>query len=738
MSFPFIQQLDRMDCGPVCLQIIAQYYKRSIDITHLRTVADMGKDGTSMLGLKKASESIGFIATGINIDIDDIINNDVLPLIIPWNQNHFVIIYKLSNKSKHKFYISDPSKGKYIVTEKELRQAWYGSNSSTAKGVALYLEVTDAFLENNPKYFKQSFLPQLNKIFSILYDFKKFYFNIILGIFISLIIQVALPLISKSFFDFAINGKNYNLIGVFVLSQFALLILGALVSYYRNWIVLYVGSRINISILYSHLTKLLSLDFSYFDQKNSGDIIQRINDNSRIEDFLTTRTVSVILSIINLFVFQVVLLIFNHKLSIIFNIGFGLYAIWTHVLLKKINLLDFNRFDSASKNQSFIMQLVNGVQDLKLNNAILKRVQEWRSLREDLFSFNQEFILLKQLQEFGSLIIINAFSMAITYRIAISVADKAMTIGELIAVQYIMAQLISPIGDIVAFFKSYNDAKLSLARLDEVNSFSSEDEFNEHTEYYKISDDIVFENVSFIYPGSNGKLSVSNLSVTILKGKINAVVGESGSGKTTLAKLLLKMYKPTSGCVTIAGQNLEQINSNVWRECISSVMQEGFIFSDTILNNIILQGGEVNQQKLKYALLVSNLTTFVAELPHGIYTKIGMDGSGISQGQKQRILIARCVYKDPQLIIFDEATNALDTINETIIYDNLVKYYRDKTVVTIAHRLSTIVNADQIIVFDKGSIVEVGNHNDLMNIKGIYFKLVMKQQLNNIPFNILS
>lgn len=735
MSFPFIQQLDRMDCGPVCLQIVSKFYGKNYGISYLREACDIGKDGVSLLGMKNGARTLGLEGYGVNCSINDIIDQKILPIILYWNQEHFVVLYKIKEQNgQYKFYISDPAKGKYILDASAFLRCWTGGNNAgdMTKGIGLFLDTTEKFLDKEISQLNALNYSGFKTIIKEALAYRKHYYYILAGIFLSLIIQVLIPFISKSIFDYGIANEDFNLVILFTVSQLLFTVFNILITFFRNWSMLYIGSRINIGIMSQHLSKLLRLNFSYFDRKNSGDIIQRINDNSRIEDFLTTSFVTIIMSVTSLAVFEIVLLIFNNKLFVFFNIVLILYFIWVRLLLNKIKNIDFQRFDSASKNQSFVIQLINGIQDIKLGNAISKKIYEWSNLREDLFDYNQKFIILKQIQSLGSFLLINVSTMVIVAFASYAVINHTMTIGELIAIQFILAQLVSPIENIVQFLKAYNDAKLSVERLNEIDDYPLEDSIPDIADNFEKNHDILFHNVSFSYPGTNGKLSLKNINLNLCRGKVNAIVGASGSGKTTFIKLLLKMYPPDIGEISIGNNKLNDIGFDLWRAFSGSVMQDGYIFSDSILNNIIIDGGEINRDKLKEAISIANIQSYLDQLPNGIYTKIGLDGSGLSQGQKQRLLIARCVYKNPELIIFDEATNALDSVNENIIYKNLEKFYEKRTVVTIAHRLSTIKNAAQIIVFDDGEVVEIGSHNELLEKKGVYYKLIYNQQFDNV------
>lgn len=726
MRFKFYQQLDRMDCGPCCLQMLLKFYTgQKYKITHLRYLCDVGKDGCSLFSIKAAAESFGLLGNGYELNFDDLEDMRCVPCILYWDLNHFVILYSIDKNifGNKRFLIADPYRGKYVLDEANFKRLWLGEKE---KGYLLYIEDYNGQFESISTEFleveSEDFIARNVK------KHKSTYSLILVGLVLSLILQVLFPFLSKSMFDFGIDEKNFSFVLFITISLGLFYLMRLTIQYLRDYSVLKTGTKISIDFVTNFLQRVVKLKYEYFDMKNSGDIIQSITDNTRIENLLTNNLVSFILSSTNLIVFECVLLYFNWKLFLVLNVAIFVYLGWSIFILKKFKNLDYIRFEIASKNQSFVYQLINGILDLKMNNGIHRKIQEWSVLRHGLYEISKKNIVLQQTKKLLGLVIMNFTTLAIVCYSALQVINGLMSVGEFLAIQYIVAQLSLPIDDIIEFKLSYDLAKLSSARFDDTNDFPHEN-IVDAPPFVEIEDDICFKGVEFSYPGSRHRLILQNINASIKVGKVNAIVGPSGSGKTTFIKILLKLYEPTAGEILINGRSLSEIPHESWRKLTGSVLQDGYIFSEAILHNIILEGGEIDKSRLSEAISAANLDDLINELPKGSETPIGIDGLGLSGGQKQRILIARCIYKNPELLVFDEATNSLDSINEDLIYKNLESYYKGKTVVVIAHRMSTIKNADQILVFNKGTIEEVGNHKELMERGGLYYELCEKQQL---------
>lgn len=721
-KFHHYNQPDQMDCGPTCLRMVAKYYGKNFSLQKLREICGINREGVSLLGISEAAEKIGFRTAGIKLSLKQLAAID-LPVILHWNQNHFVVLYRI----KHKVYgVADPAKGLLTYTETEFVKYWLTTNPlGNNEGIVLTLSPTPDFYSTEGDKADGVNLVYLLKY---LYRYKQLIVQLIIGLAVGSLLQLILPFLTQSIVDVGINTRNINFIYIILIAQTMLFVGRMSVDFIRSWILLHISTRINISILTDFLIKLMKLPMYFFDTKMTGDIMQRMNDQKRIESFLTGPTLGVVFSMFNLVIFAVVLAYYNINIFLIFLTSSVLYSLWVIAFLKKRRTLDFKRFDLSSKNQSAIVQLINGMQEIKLNNCEQQKRWEWESIQAGLFRFNVKSLALGQYQQVGTFFINEGKNILITFIVAKSVIDGQLTLGAMMAVQYIIGQLNSPIEQILGFVQQLQDAKLSLERLNEIREMEDEEPSDINFIKELPSDkSIHLKNISFTYPGAGNEPVLSHIDLNIPQGKTTAIVGMSGSGKTTILKLLLRFYEAQKGDIKIGNSSLSQISFRYWRGSCGVVMQDGFIFSDSIAKNIAVGDEYLDMEKLRHAIHVANITDFIDGLPLGLNTKIGIEGNGISQGQKQRILIARAVYKNPQYIFFDEATNALDANNEKVIMENLESFFKGRTVVVVAHRLSTVKNADNIIVLDKGIIIEQGSHEELTRQRGEYFDLVKNQ-----------
>jgi ATP-binding cassette subfamily B protein len=720
MAFPYFHQPDQMDCGPTCLRMVAKHYGRNFKVQTLRQLCEINREGVSLLGISDAAEKIGFRSLGAKLSIADLKEAE-LPCILHWRQNHFVVLYKIS---KGNYYISDPAKGLVKLTEAEFSPNWV-SDVDKGEGIALLLSPTPYFYEQEDEKGTEvswSFLLRY------LVTYRQLVLQLLFGLAIGTLLQLVAPFLTQSVVDIGINTRNLNFVYIVIIAQAALIIGRVSVEFIRSWILLHISTRVNISILTDFLIKLMKLPMSFFDTKMTGDIMQRMSDQRRIESFLTGSTLSTLFSMFNLIVFSVVLAYYNIAIFIVYVVSSILYIGWIVAFLKRRRELNYKSFDISSKNQSSIVQLVNGMQEIKLNNCEQQKRWEWEHLQARLFKFNVKNLALSQYQQGGSTFINESTNLLITFLSAKAVIDGQLTLGGMIAVQYIIGQLNGPIQQFLGFIQGFQDAKISLERLNEIHQMDDEEpvdkEFN-HT--LPANRGLTINNLTFRYPGAGNEPVLENINLEIPQGKTTAIVGMSGSGKTTILKLLLRFYEPEKGDIKVGGQALSNIGFKTWRGHCGVVMQDGFIFSETIERNIAVGDDYPNKEKLRHAIHVANIQDFIDGLPLGLNTKVGAEGNGISQGQRQRLLIARAVYKNPEYILFDEATNALDANNERVIMDNMKEFFTGRTVVIVAHRLSTVSNADNIILLDKGRIVEQGTHHQLTAIKGYYYNLVKNQ-----------
>lgn len=720
MKFTFYKQQDNLDCGPTCLRMVAKFYNRNYSIQKLRALCFTGRGGTTLWNISDAAEKIGLRSLGVRATIEQL--KDVqLPCILHWRQNHYVILYKISSTS---YYIADPAKGIITLTEAEFKENWF-SHKELYDGISLLLGPTPIFYEleedkgNDVKW---------STILRYYYQYKQLFFQLLIGLGIGTAIQLVTPFFTQALVDTGINTRNLNFVYLILIAQLAFFFGSMSINFIRSWILLHISVRINVSILTDFLVKLMKLPISFFETKTTGDIMQRMSDQQKIESFLTGTALTTLFSMVNLVVFTIVLIYYNTIIFLISLVSTALYVLWIVLFLKRRRDLNYRQFGIASNNQSNIVELVNGMQEIKLNNCEKQKRWNWENIQASLYKFKIKNLALSQAQQTGSSFINQGKNILITFISVKAVIDGNITLGGMMAIQYIVGQVNNPIEQMIGFIQAYQDAKISLERLNEVHQLKDE-ESSERSYINGLppNKSIIIKDLTFRYPGADASPVLENINLIIPEGKTTAIVGMSGSGKTTLLKLLLRFYPPETGKIKVGKIHLTSLSYKIWRSSCGTVMQDGFIFADTIANNIAIGDDLPDFDKLHEAIETANLSDFVSELPFGLYTKIGAGGHGISQGQKQRLLIARAVYKNPAYLFFDEATNALDANNEKIIMDNLNRFITGKTVVVVAHRLSTVRNADNIIVLDKGKIIEQGTHQQLTELRGDYFNLVKNQ-----------
>lgn len=719
--FPHYKQYDAMDCGPTCIRIIAKNYGKNFSLEQLRKLCYINRQGVSLLGINQAAEAIGFRTRAYKLSFKDLKELN-LPCIVHWGQKHFVVVYKISKKY---VWVSDPAIGKVKYEHKEFLKHWLATQKGeVAQGVALELEKTPDFDNQEETKDKTGF----KFLFKYLLNYKKLIVQLVLGLIVGSFLQLVFPFLTQAIVDYGINNQDINFIYLILIAQLVLFFSESAVDIVRSWILLHIGTRVNISLVSDFLMKLLKLPLNFFDIKMLGDILQRVHDHQRIETFLTGTTLWAAFSFFNLIIFGIVLFIYNPLIFIVFLFATIIYFLWIIIFLKKRQVIDYDRFKQLSDNRNHLIQMINGVQDIKLNNSETLKRWEWENIQAQLFKVNIKALALEQYQGVGAQIINHLKNIIIVFLAAKAVIDGEMTLGMMMAVQYIVGQLNAPVNQLINFIRTAQDAKISLERLGEIHN--TENEENIHEEKIEIipeNGDLNINNLTFSYGGPNTPKALNDINLHIPQGKITALVGASGSGKTTLVKLLLKFYEPNNGSISLGDINLKNLRNTTWRNKCGVVMQDGFIFSDTIANNIAFGFESIDIDRLIHAVKVANIQNHIESLPLGYNTKIGSDGIGLSAGQKQRLLIARAVYKNPEYLFFDEATNALDANNEKVIMSNLDDFFEGKTVVVVAHRLSTVKNAHQIVVLDNSKIVERGTHDELVKQKGAYFNLVKNQ-----------
>lgn len=720
--FPNYKQTEGKDCGPTCIKIIAKHYGKLINTQQLRQLSETTRSGSSLLGLSDAVESVGFRSLGVKLSYEKLLEA-TLPCILHWNKNHYVVLYKVKND---KLYISDPAHGLITYTKKEFIKHWIGNNANenTEEGIALLVEPTPLFYQSD---FDKDEKFGFHFITKYLFKYKKFVVQLIIGLLAGSLLQLIFPFLTQSVVDVGINNRDINFIYLILFAQLFLFLGKASLEIIRSWILLHLSTRINISLISDFFIKLMKLPISYFDVRMTGDLLQRINDHKRIERILTTSSLTILFSMFNLVIFSFVLGYYSMQIFAVFALGSIIYIAWVLFFFKRRKELDYKRFSEVSQEQSKVIELINGMQEIKLHNAERRMRWNWEYVQARLFKVATKSLALEQTQSVGSNFINELKNMFITILSAKLVIDGDITLGMMMAISYIVGQLNGPIIQLISFMRDVQDAKISVDRLGEIHNMEDE----ENPEVEKVANipdnaSIAINNLSFRYVGGLEPV-LKDLSLTIPHNKITAIVGVSGSGKTTLMKLLLRFYNIDTGEILVNNFNLNNISQKAWRDHCGVVMQEGYIFNDTIAKNIGVGEDYVDPKKLAHAIDVANISDYIDGLPLGYNTKIGAEGSGLSTGQKQRLLIARAVYKDPKFLFFDEATSALDANNEKVIMEKLDNFLADKTAVVIAHRLSTVKNAHQIVVLEHGKIVEVGNHNALIKKRGNYYHLVKNQ-----------
>lgn len=730
MRLPHYIQNDAMDCGPSCLRMIAKYYGHHYTLQTLRNKCFITREGVSLLGICDAAESIGFRTNGVKLTLSQLVEEAKLPCILHWNQSHFVVCYEVKQSSKgYLFCIADPASQVVTYRQEEFVKCWLGASnpSDSEQGIALLLEPSATFSdfeEEKEVSTKKSLLFFLR----YLLPYKSQFIQLGVGMGLGSILQLAFPLLTQSLVDFGIGEHNLNFITLILIAQLFLFVSQLAVEYIRNWILLHINTRIDVALISDFLLKLMKLPLHYFDTKMTGDIMQRIGDHARIKSLLMGNSVGIIFSVLNFLIFATILGYYNVGILGIFLLGNALYFLWVISFMRYRRELDIKRFNQSANEQSTLIQLVQGMQEIKLNNCEKQKRWEWERIQARLFKISMKGLKLSQIQQAGSTFLTQTTHIIISFIAAKAVVEGDMTIGMMMSMTYIIGQVAAPINDFIGFSQALQDAQISLERLNEIHNQEDEEQNGEMMlKELPQRHDILIENIQFSYSGAKRDYALDNVSFTIPEGKVTAIVGASGSGKTTIVKLLQGFYKPLHGQIKIGTTPLSMIHPRVWRSKTGSVMQESFIFSDTIANNIAIGVDEVDQEKLRRAVQIANIEEFIQSLPMGYATKIGMEGSGISAGQRQRILIARAVYKNPEFFILDEATNSLDTSNERIIMHNLSRFYQGRTVLVVAHRLSTVCNADKIIVLDHGRVAEEGCHEELLKKCGLYYELVHNQ-----------
>ncbi len=728
MRFPFIKQHDSMECGVACLTMILQWYGKHTSLSSVAEQCPPTTEGVSLSGLAQTARRYGMEAVAARATVDELAQS-TLPAIIHWQQNHFTVLYRVSSGRRRRFYVSDPAKGRVCYSEAEFEAGWLSTASQgMPKGIALFLAPGEGFDAANAGADggeRRSF----GFLLSYLRTYRRYFMHIVAGLALGCLLQLILPFMTQAIVDVGIKNGNISLIWLILLGELMIVIGRTATDFIRRWLLLHISMRINISLVSDFFIKLLRLPMAFFDTRKTGDLLQRMADHGRVQQFLTGQVLGVLFTLLSFVIFGVVLLVYNRLIFAVFVLGSIVYGVWIATFLHRRKVLDYELFEQQARNQNYTYQFISSMQEIKLQDCERRRRWEWEDVQADLFGVQMKSMKLQQSQEAGSIFINEVKNIIITVLAATAVINGQMTLGSMLAVQYIIGQLNSPVEQLMAFIYSLQDVKISLERINEIHQGKDEEADRGQLSAFDAGarKSIAIENLSFRYDRFSPGLTIDNISLDIPAGRTTAIVGASGSGKTTLIKLLLGYYRPESGRISVAGRNLDDYSLRWWRRQCGTVMQDGVIFSESIARNIAVDDGDIDCARLESAARLACIHDYIESLPLRYNTRIGRDGMGLSQGQKQRILIARAVYRNPDFIFLDEATNALDAGNERAIVENLDEFYRGRTVVVVAHRLSTVRNASRIVVLDGGRIAEQGTHYELIARRGVYFNLVKNQ-----------
>ncbi|MCM1348235.1 MAG: peptidase domain-containing ABC transporter [Firmicutes bacterium] len=720
--FPDIRQHDAMECGVACLTAVLRHFGKYVSLSEVGKRCARTNEGVSLLSITRAAESYGLTTATARVSLKQL-SELPMPVILHWNQNHFVTLYRFSRNSSI-FHIADPEKGLIKLNRTDFASHWLSyHDDNEEKGIAMFVQPGEDFSKISEE--NKSDTRSLTILLKHIAQYKPLLIQVLLGLALGCVLQLVMPFLTQAIVDKGIAHKSINLIWLILLGELFIVCGRTATDFIRRWLILHISMRVNISLLSEFIMKLLRLPMSVFDTKLAGDLLQRMADHNRVQTFLTSESLSLFFSVLTFIIFGGVLAFYDWLIFLIFTAGSLIYVGWIALFLQPRKHIDYDLFECQSENQNKTFQLITSIQEIKLQGCQKRRQWEWEDVQANQFAVQMKALKLQQNQEAGSIFINEIKNISITVIAATAVINGQITLGAMLAIQYIVGQLNSPVQQFMSMIYSLQDVKLSLERINEIHN--KEEDSDDGKKIINGNPSITLKNLSFSYNPYSPNPTLKKINLIIEAGKVTALVGVSGSGKTTLIKLLLGYYPPASGTLKIGGEEIGKYNIDWWRSLCGVVMQDSVIFSESIAKNIAISDESPNRERLEWATKLANIHEFIMNLPLKYETKVGVDGISLSQGQRQRLLIARAVYKNPLFIFLDEATNALDTENERTIVENLTEFYKGRTVVIVAHRLSTVRNADKIAVIDKGQIVEYGNHTDLIKKRGTYFKLIRNQ-----------
>lgn len=718
----FTRQFDKMDCGPACIRMVASHYGKDYPLSYLRSLSHLTREGVSVAGIRDALEKIGANSASFEMTMEQLRTKCPLPAILHWEQNHFVVLYDVKQHKltkKWTYFVANPAYGKHGFSESSFEKYWLNGDT----GIVIAVEPQEEFYDKKTVKEKHSLTRFARKyVWPFRWELSQSALSMLFGMLLALVT----PFLTQAMVDDGINMRNMGLILNILFAQLSLFIGTFIMGLISSHVSLYMSTRININILSDYLGKLLKLPMTFFDTKSVGDYQQRLGDHGRLQNFITYSTLQTLFSIVSAPFYLAIIGWYSMVILSVYLLLTGLSTVWMIYFFRRRKALDYEQFKVNSENQNKQYELMSGITDIKLNGYDDYKMEEWRTLQERSYQMNVKMLKLGQIQETGFTLIGQLRNIFITCWIAAEVVNGHLTLGMMMSISAIIGLVNGPLSQLIGFLQQFQDAKISLERSEEVHLCANEDSIAQVDIPIDTPQDIEVNNLTFSYTGSIGQPALKNVSFTIPAGKKTAIVGESGSGKTTLMKLLLKFYEPTKGEIKLGGKNLKNFSAKSIRRASGIVMQDNFIFSDTIKRNIIL-GEQENNEQLKRALTTACLNEFIKKQPLGVNTKIGAEGIGVSGGEKQRIMIARAAYKRPAYLMLDEATSSLDAENEKNITQNLENDFKGRTQIVIAHRLSTVKNADRIIVLRNGEVVEEGNHVELIAQHGYYYQLIHNQ-----------